>query len=301
MISPIKFTKDEEEALDLHPLCTVFPEMNDEEYDSLVQSMREQGFLATDPIVVFDVTEQRTGQYQILDGRNRALAAADAGVQPCYVEYIGDDPKSFVLSRNMDRRHLSSGQKAAVASKIATMKFGQNQFDEEAITREEAAKALQTSVKAIQRYRFVEKHNPELAEQVAIGAVTLNEAERTIKREGDGPGDAPPSEYEKGAITGEIKEQAHNTFTSESLDPRIGTYGPGPSSEANGDTVEQPWNMVGDVATPITYRADGDANFYTISSGNYWIARVQLNGEYTVTQQEEIMAGIVTALGLPQS
>ena len=46
---------------------------------------------------------------QLLDGRNRALAALMAGFDPMTmaVIYDGDDLVSFVLSRNKHRRHMS--------------------------------------------------------------------------------------------------------------------------------------------------------------------------------------------------
>jgi len=182
-IKPMDGVAEPEDGFTLHPFCSVFPEMNEEEYDSLVASMQNQGYLATDPIILYYPDSEEFTEPQILDGRNRHSAASDAGVKPVYVEYIGSDPRGFVLSRNMDRRHLSSGQKAAIASKIATMGVGQNQHsDEESISRDEAAKTLQTTTKAIQRYRFVEKHNPKLADEVADGVVTLGEAEKIVKR-----------------------------------------------------------------------------------------------------------------------
>lgn len=181
-IKPAILSGEVVEDLTFHFLCEVFPEMNEEEYDSLVSSMESQGFLSTDPVVIYYADDDEFTLPKILDGRNRYLAARDAGVTCTFVEYIGEDPSSFVLSKNMDRRHLSSGQKAAIASKIATMGIGQNQFAEGETTREEAAKVLQTTTKAIQRFRYVQKHNPELSEEVASGTVTLGEAEKIVKR-----------------------------------------------------------------------------------------------------------------------
>lgn len=39
----------------------------------------------------------------------------------------------------------------------------------------------------------------------------------------------------------------------------------------------------------ISWKADGDANFYTLLRGNRWIARIQMNGELLVAQQETIL------------
>lgn len=183
-------TRDEIEGLRLHPLCEAFPPMSEPEYESLVESMKSNGYLETDPIIIIDPDPDSDGMvdpvYQVLDGRNRLEAAQDAGVVPIFVEYIGKDPVSFVVSRNTDRRHLSTGQKAAVASGIANMEFGQNQFSKDySTTRDEAAAMLQTTTKAIQRFRFVQNIDTELAELIAEGSMTLNEAFTEAKKKQD--------------------------------------------------------------------------------------------------------------------
>lgn len=170
--------------LPLHSLCSAFPAMDEVEYESLVESMRKMGFLNTDPIILINTNpnKKQDETYEILDGRNRRNAAMDAGVEPCFEEYIGSDPVSFVVSKNTDRRHLSTGQKAAIASKIANMPFGGNQFDIDYTTADEAAKMLQTSGKAIQRFRFIQGIDPEIAEEVADGLITLNEGYEKAKQ-----------------------------------------------------------------------------------------------------------------------
>lgn len=53
----------------------------------------------------------------ILDGGNRYRACIEAGVEPRYEEYAGDDLVQFVLSSNLNRRHLMPGQIAVIVSK----------------------------------------------------------------------------------------------------------------------------------------------------------------------------------------
>ena len=44
----------------------------------------------------------------VLDGWQRCLMASELGVEPYVIEaYEGDDPQGFVLSKNVDRHHLS--------------------------------------------------------------------------------------------------------------------------------------------------------------------------------------------------
>src|SRR5208283_3022212 len=60
----------------------------------------------------------------ILDGRNRYHVCVEAGVQPNFRDYQGDDPAGFIASANLYRRHLSTGQRALIASKLADSKHG---------------------------------------------------------------------------------------------------------------------------------------------------------------------------------
>ncbi len=79
-----------------------------DDYQRLVSDIKENGLI--EPIWLLD--------NKILDGRNRYKACIDAGVTPEFKEYEGDDALSFVLSLNLSRRHLNSGQCAFIALKI---------------------------------------------------------------------------------------------------------------------------------------------------------------------------------------
>jgi len=169
--------------LELNELCTVFPAMNEEDYNSLVSSMNEQGFLPTDPVILIDVTPDAPEQtWEILDGRNRHLAAMDSGNTPDFMEYTGDNPLGFVTSRNLDRRHLTTGQKAAVAAALADLTNGQN-TTAGSTTQSEAAEKVGVGEASLRRYKFIEKHDPALAEEVKKGNVPLEKARAAVKKE----------------------------------------------------------------------------------------------------------------------
>lgn len=47
-------------------------------------------------------------------------------------------------------------------------------------------------------------------------------------------------------------------------------------------------------ALPITFRADGEANFYTLMKDGNWLARVQVNGELLVCVQEALIRSMLS-------
>lgn len=95
--------------MEFHELANIFPMMTDDEMASLVESVK-QGYDSKFPIITFEG--------KILDGRNRYVACTFAGVEPVYSEWEGGDPVSFVVRANLERRHLSSSQKAMIALEV---------------------------------------------------------------------------------------------------------------------------------------------------------------------------------------
>lgn len=95
----------------IHPVAEMFPEMPEgsQEFFDLVESIRANGLV--DPIV-------RDGD-TLLDGRNRLRACDKAGVKPRWVEWgtLGCkvDKAVWIAAKNLDRRHLTPDQKAAIA------------------------------------------------------------------------------------------------------------------------------------------------------------------------------------------
>ena len=92
--------------LQYHPLADLFPLLEGEAFDELVEDIRVHK--VREPIWLY--------QGKILDGRNRYRAAIAAGV-PCPTRtYEGGDPVGFVISLNLKRRHLSGSQRATLNS-----------------------------------------------------------------------------------------------------------------------------------------------------------------------------------------
>ena len=82
-------------------LARIFPDVPPEDFARLVASIREDGLM--DPITVW--------HGQVIDGRHRYAACAEAGVERRF-EYLDDDadPLRHILAKNDLRRHLDESR-----------------------------------------------------------------------------------------------------------------------------------------------------------------------------------------------
>jgi len=103
-----------------HPLSNIFPLMEGAAFDALVADIKANG--VRDPLVMYEGL--------LLDGRNRWRATSVAGVTIAGKDIKQFDPKkdgdplAWVISKNLQRRHLDESQRAMVAAKLATLKQG---------------------------------------------------------------------------------------------------------------------------------------------------------------------------------
>ena len=91
-----------------HEIANIFPMMQDDEYERLKDDIAINGQL--EPIVLYEG--------KVLDGRNRYKALCDIGLKTDFEEYQGDQPLSYVISKNLHRRHLTASQRAIMATDI---------------------------------------------------------------------------------------------------------------------------------------------------------------------------------------
>ena len=94
--------------LQAHRLANHFPMMDAAELDALADDIRKNGL--RQPIVKW--------QGRVLDGRNRLAACQKAGVKPRFETFKGKDPLGFVLSQNLERRHLTPCQRAMLGADL---------------------------------------------------------------------------------------------------------------------------------------------------------------------------------------
>jgi ParB-like chromosome segregation protein Spo0J len=158
-------------SIPFHPLADIFPLLEGDEFASLVEDIREHGLLTQ--IVLYEGA--------ILDGRNRYRACVEAGVEPQFETYDGENPLAYVVSFNLKRRHLDESQRAMVAARIANLPLGANQHRSgqlaDAPTQEQAASMLNVGERSVRRAREVlDEGAPELVEAVDRGAVSVSAA-----------------------------------------------------------------------------------------------------------------------------
>ena len=92
--------------------------MDEADYLALLDNVDDHG--QRDPIVIFEG--------MVLDGYNRQKVCLQIGIEPKTVQFDGDDPAEYVLSKNLHRRHLTPSQRAsAVVACRAWVRSGANQ------------------------------------------------------------------------------------------------------------------------------------------------------------------------------
>lgn len=153
--------------------------MTGQEFQSLVDDIKANG--QREPIILHDG--------MILDGGNRYRACLEAGVEPSFMKFGGENLVSYVLSANLHRRHMTPGQQAAIVASAqdwasahgrgGDRKSNQSQaVDFDTVEKRAAASGVSrvTQMKADK----VAKEDPELAKQVAHGEISLPKAIETI-------------------------------------------------------------------------------------------------------------------------
>lgn len=155
-------------SLDFHPFSMVFPLLPDAELAELAADIKAFGL--REPIWLYEG--------KILDGRNRWLACQRVNVDPACQTFKGE-PKgalALVVSRNVQRRHLTPSQLAMAAAAIANLRVGANQHSE-GVSLETGSAMVGASVGSAKRARAVlDKGSKPLQDAVKSGAVPLTRA-----------------------------------------------------------------------------------------------------------------------------
>jgi hypothetical protein len=167
-------------TFELHPLCTLFPRMGGPEFAALCADIKINGLRS--PIVLHDG--------MILDGGNRYRACQETGARAEFVEFSGSSPVSFVLSANLHRRHMTTGQQAAIVASAtdwakAQQHGGDRRSDQgEALHLETSKQRAAVSGATTRTQKDADKlarENPAKAKEVAQGKTSLYQAVKETK------------------------------------------------------------------------------------------------------------------------
>lgn len=156
-----------------HPYAEVFPLFADVEFDALVEDIKAHGL------------REKIWLYEgkILDGRNRFLACKTAKVEPQFREYKGDDALAFVLSLNLQRRHLDESQRSMVAGKVANLKPGRpaEKGSIDPVSINAAAGMMNVGTASVKRAKkVIEKGSKALQKAVEAGDVSVSKAAKVV-------------------------------------------------------------------------------------------------------------------------
>ena len=177
-----------------HPIAGIFPMLPQDKLNDLADDIAKHG-------LKLDIT---LFEDQILDGRNRYRACLQAGVNPTFVVYAGDDPVGHVLSLNQHRRHLTPSQLAGIAA--AAMPHFQAEAKKRQVrkprsvpaivpeqkfdARAAAAAAVGVSPRYVSDACRLKEQDPEMFEKVKAGEITLPKAIQELREKAPEP--TPP-------------------------------------------------------------------------------------------------------------
>lgn len=160
----------------IHKAADIFPYMDDENFALLVESVRQNG--VREPITL-------APDGTLLDGRNRALAAQEAGITAPTLVNNGD-PIALARDANLRRRHLPTGQQAMIEAVLLNMegKRKNGRWDRGSIANRKSPVTPGWET-ALQRAGTILDHSDQddLINEVIDGSMALDAAYReAVKR-----------------------------------------------------------------------------------------------------------------------
>lgn len=149
--------------IEAHPDAAIFPMMSADELAELAADIKENG--QRFPIIIGTHENREV----IVDGRNRYEACEMAGVEPKFEKLNGHDPKAFILSVNINRRHMTVGQRAMAVAMI---------YPTPARVRRAGSEVSQHQVHKtyLSKARALIANAPDLAKAVLAGQLGLEAA-----------------------------------------------------------------------------------------------------------------------------
>lgn len=165
-----------------HDLANIFPMMSPDEALALRSDITQNGLI--EKIILLDG--------KILDGRNRYEACLAVGVCPKFETFDGDNPLDFVISKNLQRRHLTTSQRACIALEVvknvsakaeANGKQGRSLSVNDCgiDSNQVAATALGVGRTTVATAKFIEENDPSLIPKILNGDLTISKANKQVR------------------------------------------------------------------------------------------------------------------------
>jgi ParB/RepB/Spo0J family partition protein len=148
----------------VHPVADMFPLMPEDELDELAADIKTNGL--NNPIVL-----DKDGT--LIDGRNRLAACKRAKITPTYILLDGQDSIAFILSQNINRRHLNQGQRAIIIAEA---------LSESDKTQQVASKQSGVKQSQISEAKSILKYAPDLADAIVFGSGKFDPAYQIAKQ-----------------------------------------------------------------------------------------------------------------------
>jgi len=210
----------------LHRFCELVPEADEKTFNEIVESIKQDGL--QEPIVLYDGT--------ILDGRTRYEACKKANAEPKFVEFEEVCPSvtqvetqeerntiasTWVITKNLRRRHLNDSQRAVLASELAPFGVGQSRADAKAMgvigfTRDEAAAMAGVSPALISQASKVKKEAPEKVADIQSGKTTVTRVTDELR--------AKELQKQKKELDAGLKALADGVYTGKAFRQKVGEF-----------------------------------------------------------------------------
>jgi hypothetical protein len=112
--------------------------------------------------VVLEVVLHKGGV--LINGRNRLATCNLAGVEPTFTTLNGHDPVAFIISADVNRRHLTEGQRAIAVVRARCFNLKQDGADARSLASDSGV-----NLGRIGQALVIVEHAPDLADEVMAG------------------------------------------------------------------------------------------------------------------------------------
>lgn len=152
--------------------AAIFPMIPPDELAELADDIKENGL--NEPLVIGKIY----GEWMLVDGRNRLAACRLAGIEP-HVRVLEGDPKAYVLSANINRRHMTKGQRAMAVARMYPEPEKGGRGNKINSSKNEDFKKISTG--NLSQARTIIAYAPDFVDSVISGAVSLSDAYKEAK------------------------------------------------------------------------------------------------------------------------